>query len=155
MAVVGKSGATYRTKIIKDKMQVVRILKFIILQFAVLTLTVFLRFYFKENGDMGYVILGTIEYTPYIILLTIINFGLITVGQKYLPEKVAKVLSIYLTSLVWTIIFLIKAGHFTVLYWRLTIKEFIIANIIIIFINLRTSALWGKKIDRREDLPTT
>ena len=112
-----------------------KILKFIVIPFIVLTLTVFFSFYYKENGDRDSVILGTIVYLPYIILLTIINFVLVIVGQKYLFKIKFKYLTALLTTVILTIIFLASTGHLKIHYWTLTITEFVVLNVIIILLN--------------------
>jgi len=112
-----------------------RILKFIIIPFVVLTLTVFLSFWFREKGDEGSVILGTIVYLPYIILIIGINFALILIGQHYLFRPGFKYLTAFLTTIILTIIFLVSNGHCTIHHWTLSIAEFIILNFIILLLN--------------------
>ena len=121
-----------------------KILKFIIIPFVVLTLTVFLSFYYRENGNPDSVILGTIVYLPYVILLTGINFLLIIVGQQYLSKQRFKYLPASLTTIFLTLIFLISAGHFKIHHWTLSITEFIILNLIILFLNFLGLFIWTK-----------
>lgn len=121
-----------------------KIFKFIIIPFVVLTLTVFLSFYYRENGDEDSVILGTIVYLPYVILLTGINFALVVIGQRYLFKIRFKYLTALLTTIILTIIFLASAGHFKIHYWTLSITEFIILNLVIIFFNFFGLFIWTK-----------
>jgi hypothetical protein len=110
-----------------------------------LTLTVFLSFYYRENGDEDSVILGTIVYMPYIILLTIINFALVVIGQQYLFRQRFKYLTALLTTIILTIIFLATAGHFKIHYWTLSITEFIILNLILFFFNFVGLFIWTQR----------
>ena len=121
-----------------------KILKLIIIPFIALTLTVFLSFYYRENGDEDSVILGTIVYLPYVILLTAINFALVIIGQQYLFKIRFRYLSSILTTMVLTIIFLASAGHLKIHYWTLSITEFIILNLILVFLNFVGLFIWTK-----------
>ncbi len=112
-----------------------KIFGFIITPFIVLTLAVFLSFYYRASWDNANVILGTIIYLPYVILLTVINFGLILTGQKYLSRTKFKYLTLLLTTIILTIILLAGAGHFKIYYWTVSFTEFVILNFILILLN--------------------
>lgn len=122
-----------------------KILKFIVIPFLVLTLTIFLSFYYRENGDEDSVVLGTIVYLPYVILLTLINFALIVIGQQYVFRQKFKYLTPVLTTIILTIIFLVTAGHFKIHYWTLSLTEFIILNLIILLLNFIGLFIWTQR----------
>ena len=116
------------------------IIKFIVLHFIVLTLTVFLLFWNRENGDSNSATFGTIVYLPYVALLAIINFAFVLVGRHYLFKS--KYLTAILTTIVWTIIFFANLGHFRIHYWTISVAEFIILNVILIVLNLAGLFIW-------------
>ena len=130
------------------------VLKFFILPFLVLTITVFFFFYQEEMGDTGSTILGTIVYIPYVILLTLLNFGLVFFGRQYLFKTKLKFFTAFLTTFISIIVLLLNAGHFRIHYWTLSTTEFIIVNAIILFFNLIGLYTWTKP-NNNKDMPTT
>lgn len=129
------------------------VLKFFILPFLLLTIAVFFFFYQEEMGDMGSTILGTIVYIPYVLLLTVVNFGLVVFGRQYLFKTKPRYFAAFLTTFISITILLLNAGHFKVHYWTLSTTEFIIVNAIILFFNLVGLYTWTKP-NKNKEMPT-
>src|SRR5690242_9910946 len=133
-------------------MQIVTALRFFILPFLALTLSLFFFFYQEEMGDTGSTILGTIVYIPFVILLTVINFGLVVLGRQYLFKTKLRFFTAFLTTIIWTIVLFINAGQFRVRDWTLSTTEFIIVNAIILFFNFVGLYAWAK-LKEPKDMP--
>ena len=65
-------------------------------------------------------------------------------GKHYLFKSRFKYFIALLTTIIWTIIFLVSAGHFKIHYWTLSIIEFIVLNVVLIFLNF-IGLFWGTK----------
>lgn len=114
------------------------IIKFSLIHLAILTFVLFLRFNDKENGDMNVVVFNTFIYLPYLLFLTFLNSILLTIGLNYFKTSLLKWLAASFTSLTLTILFLSSNGQLKVHFWKVSQNEFMILNLILLFLNLAT-----------------
>jgi len=114
------------------------IIKFSFIHLVLLTFVLFLRFNNKENGDMNVVVFGMFIYLPYILCLTFLNSTLLTLGLNYFKTSLLKWFAAALTLFVLTIWFLISGRQLEIHFWEVMQAEFIILNLILLFLNLAT-----------------
>jgi hypothetical protein len=124
-----------------------QLFQYFILHSIVLTMLVFTAFYIYESGDMNVVVFGTILYMPYVFMLSGLNLILIGLGFLKITKRPLVFLLAFFTSIVLMIWLLLNGGQVTMRYWKLTLTEFLILNIVIIGINLLTIA---RLIDRKQ-----
>ena len=126
--------------------------KYFIIHSIVLTVLVFVSFYINEGGDMNTVVFGTLLYIPYIppyvLVLSGLNLLLIWLGLIKISKRPTVFLTAFFTSIFLTIGLLINGGLITIRYWKLTMEDFLILNIVIILLNLFTIAkLTSNKVE--------
>lgn len=132
-----------------------KIRKFSLIHLGILTLVLFLHFNSIENGDTNVIVWETLTYLPYVFALTILNSTLLTIGLSYFETSLLKWFASILTSLVLIIWYLISGGQLEIHFWKVKQTDFLILNLIILFINVATvyflsNHLKNEKSDRQK-----
>lgn len=125
------------------------IIKFSLIHLGILTLFLFLRFNYVENGDMNVVVFGTFIYLPYLIGLTFLNSTLLSIGLNVFKTGFLKWFSATLTSILLTIWFLISSGKLEIHFWKVKPNELITLNLILLLLNL-VAIYYATKLNKRE-----
>lgn len=112
------------------------LLKIGIIQWIVFILVFPLILPSHDRGDMGVVILGAIEYSPYFALIVGINISLIAIAVYFFKPQRFKWIIAFLSTGLFTAWFIVKSGEIEILYWKVKLGEFIFFNMILCTLNL-------------------
>ncbi|MES2691335.1 MAG: hypothetical protein V4658_13080 [Bacteroidota bacterium] len=123
------------------------LIKFGVIHLSVLTIVLFLRFSTKNNEPMNVAILRSLVYLPYLLGLTVLNLGLLSLGLLYFKNKL-KPFAVVFTSLVLMVWYFISGGHLQMFGWKITQAGFWYFNLIILFLNFRVIMSLRKKQEK-------
>lgn len=85
-----------------------------------LTLLVFGSFYYKESGDMGTVMLGTVLYVPYVLILTVYNMTT-QAALRMIDRQSMEIIVLPLVPLfLWM---MLSGGVVVIRYWEMGYGE--------------------------------
>ncbi len=119
-------------------MSIYKILQQFFLQSFLFFLLLFIIFYKIENGNINTVIFGVFLYLPYVFILVGLNLFFINIGLKVIHKKPYIFLTAVFTNIVLIIWFLLSNEPIEIKYWKFTLQEFVIFNIIITILNTLT-----------------
>lgn len=112
-------------------------LKYALIQLLILSLFLFVTFLDKENGDVNVVVFGTFIYTPYMLLLAIINITFIITGLYWIKNQF-KWLTVFPTLILLLIWWIASNGQIEIHFWKVDQTSFIFLILFLCVLNFWT-----------------
>ena len=92
----------------------------------------------RENSDMSVAILATFIYSPFVLILALLNLASVSIGLFFLKIRPYYYLTTIITCFVITTWYIANGRQIQIHYWTLSALEFLTWNIIIFAVNLST-----------------
>lgn len=121
-------------------MKILNIVYSILIYFFALTMSAFIAFSIKENGDFNVIFFGTMIYAFFALIFSLL-FALSMFLFQSLQGKIFNRISLFSANVILIIIFALQNANFEIYNWKFNSTEFTVLNLIIFICSL---ICWSK-----------